>query len=171
MKEQFFEELFLKHKIRLRQYCLFLTNNNFADAEDLVQESFTRFFNKFFAKQILQDEDVSSVPNNEFSYLKAIAKNTRYQWYRENSKSEVTESIDESYEALQLTDNIDLDKQIDFNQFRDTCYLKLNQIERSILFAFYLEGHSQEEIARTHSISVRSVKHKLAQAKRKLQNQ
>lgn len=173
MNDQLFEEFCLKHTKKLRQYCLYLMNNNFADAEDLVQESFIRFYTRFFAEQKIQDEGVlsSTIKAIPYSYLKRIAENTRYEWYRKNRNFKNVEPVDESHEALQIPDGINLNSRIDFEELRRKSCLKLDPIERRIFFARYLEGHNHKEIASRFSISVPVVKHKLAQAKNKLRSE
>lgn len=166
MKKNAFEEFFLKHERKLKAYCLYLTTGNFADAEDLVQEAFTKFFNKFFVQQKLRDEGVSSFPDHEFVYLKSIAKNTQSEWYRKNPLFNVTDTIEGVHDD-QLVRNSNLARQI---QLREIFHNKLDQFERDLIQAYFIEGYSHQELALRFSISIRTIKYRLDKIRKKLRD-
>ena len=170
MQIQLFENIYLENKARLRRYCLYLTNNNFADAEDLVEESFMRFYIKFFADQQTADEGASSFPNNVTLYLKGIARHTAWEQWRKHQGFKYMESINESHDAQQKSGNDNLDSKIDVSQVKQLCCQILTPLDRSIFNAFYFGKCSQNEISQMFSVSVRTVKHRLDRARRKLQN-
>lgn len=167
MQDKIFEALFLKHYKKLRQYCLYLTKN-VADSEDLAQESCTRFFGKF------HNEVVLSIPDEKvFYYLKGIAKNCFLEEIRKHNHSHNMDSLDEYHDKGIHPDKESFDSlnhRVDFNQICRAGSTVLSELEQKIVISFYIERCTQQEIAEKYSITVRSVKYKLEESIRKIQN-
>lgn len=157
------EALYRKHRSALWQYCLFLTSNE-DEANDLVQETFTRLIQR--QSRVGFEDEVSR------SYLKAIARNSYFDRFRTRINPNVMESLDEPGAAdhiLNTQETDDLHRHIDIDQILKGQIGKLNEIEKEVITLYYFHGLSQREISTSCSISVRAVKYRLKTGLRKIQ--
>jgi RNA polymerase sigma factor (sigma-70 family) len=159
-----FEEIVLEYNKRLWHDCLRITFNNWADAEDLKQITWQKFYIRFFVKRLKDGQKKLSDIGNIGAYLKRMAKFSYYEEYRKDHPFINAESVDESRSAQQKFDEINLNERIDFDELIGS----LSWFEQKIIRAYYRQGLSHEEIGQMLSLKVDAVKYRMAQAKEKI---
>lgn len=138
-----------KYYTLISRYCYAHTPNK-SDAEDLTQETFTRFFRSF-----------SDYQHNgkALNYLYTIASHVCTDYGRGRIP---TEELPEALEAEQT----DFDSRIAVRQ----AVYSLPEELREVTILYYLQDLSQKEIANILSIGLPLVKYRLRRAKERLKN-
>lgn len=162
-----FEKILFAYENRILNYiCRFVGKR--ADAEDLTQETFLRFYKNI---QVIN-------PDNNFKgWLYKIATNVVFDWLRKEKrmmkKIVKTSSLDAEYLIDSAgTDNnrVDAIKEIEDADEVKRAMRQLLPMYQSILILFYWDGWSQPEIARLWNLPLGTVKTKMRQAKKELKN-
>lgn len=164
MPKDMFEELFLNHESRLRQFCRRLTNYNSDYTEEVIQQCFLNLLGSH------KKEVVLALPDDKAQlYLKGIAKNAWRQRFRKNSVLNNADSLDDESSPRELESDESLDDSIYYKERKEVLFkaLKfLNELERKIIMLNFLENINLEEIAFICGFSLSYIKKKKAKALR-----
>jgi RNA polymerase sigma-70 factor (ECF subfamily) len=130
---------------------------NFDDAHDLVQETFVRAFNRL---HMLRE------PHKLSAWLRAILRRLAINQYERRrarqSHLENRNTIDIPGSAAKPF--VDPESALMSHEIGEQIERALNFLtekSRQVFIAFHLEGHSLEEVARLHNLSVGAVKNRL----------
>ncbi|HKR65154.1 MAG TPA: RNA polymerase sigma factor [Thermoanaerobaculia bacterium] len=166
MSDDLFESLYKRYQGRMRRFFRQVFRVDEADAQELTQDSFVRFFRAM-------DEYRGQA---EWALLETIARNVGYNRVRSVTTIKRggvrTESLDDGESVKDAVDHNSVhpvDKMInaEHRQQLGQAILKLPKGQRQCL-QLWLEDFSSEEIARALGISVVAVKSRIRDAKRTL---
>ena len=137
----------------MKGVCLRYSKNE-AEAEDLLQDSFIKAFNKL---------DTFNHKGALGGWLRKLTVNTALEYYRKNKMdsiplSLVTEEIDENIDAIQKLELDDL-------------VLKIQQLPigfRTVFNLYAIEGYNHKEIGKLLSIAEGTSKSQYSRAKKLL---
>lgn len=140
---KYFEKLYRLTVDRAMRYFISKTGSS-ADAEDLTQELYIRLYR---ALPEYKEE------GNFLSFFYAIAKSVYIDWLRKNSSER---------NNLPLTDNLkttgsNLEKHELKNEIIGYVR-KLSEIDQEIIILYFLEGHSNAEIAKILGLTEENVR-------------
>lgn len=132
-------------------------------ARDVVQEVFTKIYFK-------ADQFVSQGEGSFKSWGYKILMNTAFTHYQKIYKHKAVEFSEEMEEVLPDLGQISFNEQKELSDYVASIFVKMPDQFASILQKFFLEGKSQEEIAKEEGISVGAVKTRVYRAKEAFRN-
>lgn len=142
----------------LYRFCLMKVSNR-ERAEDLVQDTFTRFW------QVLRD---GTRPDNTRAFLYTIARNRVIDWYRKKKE----DSLDQLQEAgidfagsgiSEITGNAEVQQIL-------AVINELDEPSRDVLLLRFMEGWTPSEIAELNNESANAVSVRLNRALKKVRS-
>jgi len=156
-----FEAAILPHLASAYNYARWLLHNQ-SDAEDVVQESYLRAFKYFNGYH----------GGDSRAWLLTIVRNTSYDWLRQNRSSQLVDPIDDSAEALEVTDYSNpetvLRQRVDQDLLRQA--VEELPIEfREVLILREMEDLSYKEISALCDLPIGTVMSRLARGRKRLQ--
>ena len=154
-----FEEIALPHLRAAYNLARWLVRND-QDAEDVVQEAYLRAL-KFFE---------GYRGGESRTWLLTIVRNTSYTWLQRNRARELTDSIDETHEAVMLDfDNPELRLMDDTDaQMVREALAELPLEFREVMVMRELEELSYKEIATIADLPIGTVMSRLARGRKRL---
>lgn len=138
-------------------------SNNYAEAEEIVNDSFLKIFKKVNNfEPAYQNYDASFT-----GWIKKIIIYTAIDSYRKNERSRPIQLIDEQH--LEIMENSA--SSVDNMSYKEIIELvqKLSPVYRSVFNLYVLDGYKHEEIANMLGISVGTSKSNLAKARMNIQ--
>lgn len=165
-RDDLFELLYKRYRVRMVRYFCRVFRLSEADAQELTQDSFIRFYRAM-------DEYRGEA---EWALLETIARNVGYNRVRSvttvkrgSIRPESLESREERNDPADVEQRHPIDTMIETERLRRLydAIAELPSGQRQCL-QFWLEDFSQEEIARALRISVVAVKSRIRDAKRAL---
>ncbi|MFW5759735.1 MAG: RNA polymerase sigma factor [Cyclobacteriaceae bacterium] len=149
------QKLFLLIKDKMMGICLRYANEK-AEAEDILQESFIKIFNKI---------DCLQEPEKLESWARKIFINTAINHYHKPhnkyENKEIKENINEDHHYTHIIENLDNHKLVDL----------VNQLPhgyRLVFNMYVIDGYTHQEIAEALNISINTSKSQLHAAKQTL---
>ena len=155
-----FEAAILPHLASAYNYARFLLQNQ-SDAEDVVQESYLRAF-KYFTGYHGGDSR---------AWLLTIVRNTSYNWLRQNRSRQLVDSIDDSTEAPDTSDNSNPETVLGQRIDGDLLKLAIEELPityREVLILREMEELSYKEISTLCDLPIGTVMSRLARARVRL---
>lgn len=157
-----FDEIVRRHQTMIAR-CLFRFCPYQADLEDLVQDTFIKSFRKLSSWQ-------ATAPFE--NWLRKIAYNTGYDYFRKNSRNPASISINNA-EANELTltrlsEDRDHRHSFEMTEHAQKILALLREEERTLLTMQYLEDLPLAEIAKTMGWGLSKTKVKSFRARNKL---
>jgi RNA polymerase sigma factor (sigma-70 family) len=155
-----FEEIALPHLPAAYNLARWLVRNDH-DAEDIVQEAYLRAF-KFFG---------GYRGGESRTWLLTIVRNTCYTWMQKNRARELTDSIDETPDAVALdlsNPELQLVQDIDAQMVR-AALAELPLEFREVMVMRELEELSYKEIATIADLPIGTVMSRLARGRKRLE--
>jgi RNA polymerase sigma-70 factor (ECF subfamily) len=132
-------------------------------AEDVVQETFTKIY---FKAHYFQSQGAGSFK----SWGYKILVNTAYTHYQKIYKHKPAQLSEEMEDVLPDLGMIAFDEQKELADYVSSIFVRMPDHLASILNKFFLEGKSQEEIAKEEGLSVGAVKTRVYRAKEAFRN-
>lgn len=153
-----FEQLMLLHEQAIFNYLYRLVNNR-ADAEDLTQETFIKFYHS------IRRVD----PTRKFSsWLYRVATNTAYDWLRKKRGHRELFIIDDPNHPFETISSSNTYKAVEGKIDIERALGMLKPIYRTILLLHYTHGLRYQEIAEIMDMPLNTVKTHLRRAKAEL---
>jgi RNA polymerase sigma-70 factor, ECF subfamily len=148
------EQLILTHQKELLAYSFFLTKNK-SDAEDLLQDAFTRIFAK--------KEAISNVKNIK-SYLIATLRNM----YVDNVRKQKLKAKYQNWITLKQSDLVSNNSEVNLNC--QDIYTKIGEIriEWREPFLMHYKGFSYDEMAQKTGLNVETLRMRVFYARHDL---
>ena len=143
--------------VKLRNVCSRYSNSH-ADAEDLIQETFIKVYEKigtFKGKSSLT------------SWVCSIAVNAALSEFRKNKKFKLVDLDSADYSATLIAEDDVFNEEPDFNKAIEAIR-QLPEGYQMVLNLYAIENYSHKEIAKALNISVGTSKSQLARARKKL---
>ncbi len=127
-------------------------------AEDVVQETFTKIY--------LKGNSFVSRGNGSFkSWAYRVLMNTAFKHYQKQKQGGIVEFSEEFAEIFPDIKELDSQENKVLADYVSSVLVRMPNHFASILSKFFLEGKSQEEIAKEEGITVGSVKTRVYRAK------
>lgn len=152
-----FEKIVLSHEQALFNYILRLSGNTH-DAEDLLQETFLKIYNA------IKTYDTAR-PFKTWAYT--IATRTTYDFFRKKKVRKELLTLDEDGPDETFEDP-DAYNKIERLGDLEMALKKIKPSYRSVLFLYYQEGFSYEEMSSVLGIPLNTIKTNLRRAKLEL---
>ena len=155
-----FEQTVLPHLDAAYNLARWLTRND-QDAQDVTQEACLRAFRFFDGYQ----------GGNMRAWLLTIVRNTCYTWLHQNRAPGSVEVFDEEIHSAEFPGSADPEIQVLASADRETVRRALEELPdvfREALILREIEGMSYKEIADVASVSLGTVKSRLARARTRL---
>ena len=130
---------------------------NFHDAEDITQSAFVEAFERL---------DRLKDPCRLGAWLRSITIHRCVNYLRQGNRVVDIETIDEPAD-----DSADPQTEIERQELRDQVMAaigRLSKVQRETTTLFYINGYSQEEVARIQEVPIGTVKRRLYDARAKL---
>lgn len=152
-KEQYFAQIYIRHRQRVYQKCLFYTGNT-DDAEDFVQDIFVQLTRKL----------TSYKGEAKFTtWLHSVTVNYCIDQLRKQRQSQ-TMWRNYQYDSVQVTDWASSSDEVYFQAFEQVLS-QLPQYQRDLLLAKYREGAPIKDIAFRQDITTSAVKMRIKRAR------
>lgn len=132
-------------------------------AEDVVQETFTKIY---FKAHYFQSQGAGSFK----SWGYKILVNTAYTHYQKIYKHKPAQLSEEMEDVLPDLGMIEAGEQKELADYVSSVFVRMPNHLASILNKFFLEGKTQEEIAKEEGLSVGAVKTRVYRAKEAFRN-
>jgi RNA polymerase sigma-70 factor, ECF subfamily len=148
------EQLILTHQKELLAYSFVLTKNK-SDAEDLLQDAFTRIFAK--------KEPISTIKNIK-SYLIATLRNM----YVDNVRKQKLKAKYQNWITLNQSDLVSNNSEVNMNC--QDIYTKIGEIRKEWRepFLLHYQGFSYDEMAQKMGLNVETLRMRVFYARRDL---
>ncbi|MEK7567842.1 MAG: RNA polymerase sigma factor [Patescibacteria group bacterium] len=127
-------------------------------AEDVAQETFTKIYLK-------GNSFISQGKGSFKSWGYRVLMNTAFTHYQKKKRGNVVEFSEEFAEIFPDTKQMDREEQKVLADYVSSVLVRIPDNFSSVLSKFFLEGKSQEEIAKEEGVSIGSVKTRVYRAK------
>lgn len=152
-KEQYFAQIYTRHRQRVYQKCLFYTSNT-DDAEDFVQDIFVQLTRKVFSYK----------GESKFTtWLHSVTVNYCIDQLRKQRQSQ-TLWRNYQYDLVQMADWASPSDEVYFQAFEQVL-TQLPPYQRDLLLAKYREGAPIKDIAFSQDITTSAVKMRIKRAR------
>lgn len=155
-----FVKYYNSYKVRLYNYCLKMLNDK-SLCEDVVQTTFLKLYENLGS---IRDKDKIGI------WIFTTARNEIYSVYRTKLKKNISLEIEEE---IEITDAVDVQKEIEVEEFKQRVMNELDKINENNKEAFILRafgGMSYEEIANVLGTKISTIKGRIFKTRKLLLN-